>query len=114
MKIEIEHEGSYLGCNCGTGRPIVRDAVAKGDSVVALVRSKARAYDLAGADLIEADDRDESALTFEIRLCPEMTASSRAVLQSARLLRCGRISNSPSLTVFFGKLLTPASRKRLR
>ena len=43
MKIEIEHEGSCLGATGGTGRLIVRDALAKGHSVVALVRSKARA-----------------------------------------------------------------------
>ena len=52
-----------LGATGGTGRLIVRDAVAKGHSVVALVRSKARASDLAGADLIEGDARDESALS---------------------------------------------------
>jgi hypothetical protein len=40
MKIEIEHEGSCLGATGGTGRLIVRDALAKGHSVVALVRSK--------------------------------------------------------------------------
>jgi uncharacterized protein YbjT (DUF2867 family) len=38
-----------LGATGGTGRLIVRDAAAKGHSVVALVRSKARASDLAGA-----------------------------------------------------------------
>jgi putative NADH-flavin reductase len=41
----------------GTGL-IVRDALAKGHSVVALVRSKARA-DLPGIDMIEGDARDE-------------------------------------------------------
>jgi uncharacterized protein YbjT (DUF2867 family) len=51
-----------LGVTGGTGRLIVRDAVAKDHSVVALARSKARASDLAGADLIEGDARDESAL----------------------------------------------------
>ena len=51
-----------LGATGGTGRLIIRDAVAKGHSIVALVRSKARASDLAGADLIEGDARDESAL----------------------------------------------------
>jgi uncharacterized protein YbjT (DUF2867 family) len=34
MKIEIEHEGSCLGATGGTGRLIVRDALAKGHSVV--------------------------------------------------------------------------------
>ncbi len=38
-----------LGATGGTGRLIVRDALAKGHSVVALVRSKARAPDLPGA-----------------------------------------------------------------
>jgi uncharacterized protein YbjT (DUF2867 family) len=37
MKIEIEHEGSCLGATGGTGRLIVRDALAKGHSVVVLV-----------------------------------------------------------------------------
>ena len=38
-----------FGCNGGTGRLIVRDTLAKGHSVVALVRSKARALDLPGS-----------------------------------------------------------------
>jgi NAD(P)-dependent dehydrogenase (short-subunit alcohol dehydrogenase family) len=42
MKIEIEEEGSCLGATGGTGRLIVRYALAKGHSVVVLVRSKAR------------------------------------------------------------------------
>ncbi|MGV1760913.1 NAD(P)-dependent oxidoreductase [Rhizobium sp. A22-96] len=50
-----------LGATGGTGRLIVRDAMAKGHSVVALVRSKARA-DLPGGDVIEGDARDEAAL----------------------------------------------------
>ncbi|MGH6888095.1 MAG: NAD(P)H-binding protein [Rhizomicrobium sp.] len=51
-----------LGATGGTGRPIVRDAVANVHSVVGLVRSKARASELAGADLIDGDARDQSAL----------------------------------------------------
>lgn len=50
-----------LGATGGTGRLIVRDAVAKGYSVVALVRSTARA-DLPGTELIEGDARDEAIL----------------------------------------------------
>jgi putative NADH-flavin reductase len=50
-----------LGATGGTGRLIVRDAVVKGHSVVALVRSTARA-DLPGAELIKGDARDESTL----------------------------------------------------
>jgi hypothetical protein len=30
MKIEIEHEGSWSGATGGTGRLMVRDALAKG------------------------------------------------------------------------------------
>ena len=50
-----------LGATGGTGRLIVRDAVVRGHSVVALVRSTARA-DLPGVDMIEGDARDEGAL----------------------------------------------------
>ena len=50
-----------LGATGGTGRLIVRDAVAKGHSIVALVRSKASA-NLPDARMIEGDARDEAAL----------------------------------------------------
>ncbi|MEO6918710.1 MAG: SDR family oxidoreductase [Collimonas sp.] len=50
-----------LGATGATGRLIVRDAVASGHSVVALVRAKARA-DLPGVELIEGDVRDEVTL----------------------------------------------------
>ena len=50
-----------LGATGGTGRLIVSDAVAKGHSVVALVRSAAGA-DLPGAELIEGDARNEITL----------------------------------------------------
>jgi nucleoside-diphosphate-sugar epimerase len=50
-----------LGATGGTGRLIVSDAVAKGHSVLAMVRSAAGA-DLPGAKLIEGDARDESTL----------------------------------------------------
>jgi hypothetical protein len=39
-KIEVKHGSSCFGCNGGAGRLIVRDALAKGHSVVALVPSK--------------------------------------------------------------------------
>ena len=51
MKIEIEHEGSCLGAKGGTGRLIARDALAKGHSIVALIRSKPSA-DLPGVDMM--------------------------------------------------------------
>jgi uncharacterized protein YbjT (DUF2867 family) len=50
-----------LGATGGTGRLIVSDAVAKGNSVVALVRSAADA-DLPGAELIEGDVTNEITL----------------------------------------------------
>jgi uncharacterized protein YbjT (DUF2867 family) len=50
-----------LGATGGTGRLIVRDALAKGHLVKALVRSKA-GVDLPGAELIEGDARDAGAL----------------------------------------------------
>ncbi|WP_428483451.1 NAD(P)-dependent oxidoreductase [Rhodopila sp.] len=58
-----------LGATGGTGRLIVRNALAKGDSVVALVRSKARARDLPAADVIEGDARDEAALSRALDGC---------------------------------------------
>ena len=58
-----------LGATGGSGRLIVRDALAKGHSVAALVRSKARALDLPGADLIEGDARDEGTLTRALDGC---------------------------------------------
>ncbi|MGY2736582.1 NAD(P)-dependent oxidoreductase [Sphingomonas sp. UYP23] len=50
-----------LGATGGTGRLIVSDAVARGHSVAALVRSTAEA-DLPGAELIEGDARDDGTL----------------------------------------------------
>jgi uncharacterized protein YbjT (DUF2867 family) len=55
-----------LGATGATGRLIVRDAAAKGHDVMALVRSKSRAGDLAGAELIEGDARDTGALTHAV------------------------------------------------
>ena len=60
-----------LGATGGTGRLVVRDALTKGHSVVALVRSKARALDLPGADLIEGDARDEGTLTRALNGCDD-------------------------------------------
>ena len=52
-----------LGATGATGRLIVGKAVAKGHEVVALVRSREKAADLAGAELVEGDARDPFALT---------------------------------------------------
>ncbi len=64
-----------LGATGGTGRLIVRDALAKGHSVVALVRSKARVPDLPGADMIEGDACDEGALMRALNGCDAVVSS---------------------------------------
>lgn len=64
-----------LGATGGTGRLIVHDAVEKGHSVVALVRSKARTAGLPGADIIEGDVRDEGALMRALDGCDAVISS---------------------------------------
>ena len=64
-----------LGATGATGRLIVGRALAKGHDVVALVRSKARATDLAGAELVEGDARDAAALTRAIAGCDAVVSS---------------------------------------
>jgi uncharacterized protein YbjT (DUF2867 family) len=64
-----------LGATGGTGRLIVHDALEKGHSVVALVRSRARAPDLPGADMIEGDVRDQGALTRALDGCDAVVSS---------------------------------------
>jgi uncharacterized protein YbjT (DUF2867 family) len=64
-----------LGATGGTGRLIVHDALEKGHSVVALVRSKARAPDFPGADIIEGDVRDEGALMRALAGCDAVVSS---------------------------------------
>ena len=64
-----------LGATGGTGRLIVEDALAKGHSVVALVRSKANAPDLRGADVFEGDARDEAALVKALNGCDAVVSS---------------------------------------
>lgn len=64
-----------LGATGATGRLIVGKAVAKGYGVVALVRSKAKAMDLIGAELIEGDARDPAALTRAIAGCDAVISS---------------------------------------
>jgi uncharacterized protein YbjT (DUF2867 family) len=72
---EAEMKILVLGATGGTGRLIVREAVARGHGVVALVRSKANATGLAGAELIEGDGRDEAALTRAIAGCDAVISS---------------------------------------
>jgi putative NADH-flavin reductase len=64
-----------LGATGGTGREIAREAVAKGHSVVALVRSKAKAQDLASVQIVEGDARDEAALGRALDGCTAVISS---------------------------------------
>lgn len=64
-----------LGATGATGRLIVSAAVAKGYDVVALVRSKAKAADLVGAELIEGDARDPASLKRAIAGCDAVVSS---------------------------------------
>jgi uncharacterized protein YbjT (DUF2867 family) len=63
-----------LGATGGTGRLIVREALMKGHSVVALVRAKARS-DLPGAELIEGDARDEATLVRALDGCDAVVSA---------------------------------------
>jgi uncharacterized protein YbjT (DUF2867 family) len=64
-----------LGATGGTGREIVREAGAQGHQAVALVRSKAKAADVAGAELVEGDARDEQALSRALDGCSGVISS---------------------------------------
>jgi uncharacterized protein YbjT (DUF2867 family) len=64
-----------LGATGGTGRLIVHDALEKGHSVVAMVRSKASAPDLPGADIIEGDVRDVDDLMRALKGCDAVISS---------------------------------------
>lgn len=64
-----------LGATGVTGRLIVAKAIAEGHNVVALVRSKAKADDLTGAELIEGDARDAAALTRAMAGCDAVVSS---------------------------------------
>jgi len=63
-----------LGATGGTGRLIVRDALEKGHSVAALVRSTAGA-DLPGAELIEGDARNETILRRALDGCDAVVSA---------------------------------------
>ena len=56
-----------LGATGGTGRLIVREALARGFDVRALVRSPQKASGLEGAEIIIGDALDESALREALR-----------------------------------------------
>ena len=63
-----------LGATGATGQLIVRDAVASGHSVVALVRAKARS-NLPGAEVIEGDVRDEGTLARALNGCDAVVSA---------------------------------------
>lgn len=64
-----------LGATGATGRLIVGEAIAKGYEVVALVRSREKALDLKGVELIEGDARDPVALTRATAGCDAVISS---------------------------------------
>jgi uncharacterized protein YbjT (DUF2867 family) len=64
-----------LGATGPTGRLIVANSIKQGHEVVALVRSKAKAADIAGAALVEGDARDEAAITRAIAGCDVVITS---------------------------------------
>jgi putative NADH-flavin reductase len=49
MKIAMEHAGSCLGATGGTGRLVVRDAMAKGHSIVVLVEAATTVNGVSGS-----------------------------------------------------------------
>jgi uncharacterized protein YbjT (DUF2867 family) len=95
-----------LGATGGTGRLIVRDALTKGHSVVALVRSKARALDLPGADLIEGDARDDGALMRALNGCDAVVSSLSTGLSPFREVSL--------LTIAARALVTSTTRNGVR
>ena len=64
-----------LGATGPTGRLIVSEAKAQGHSVVALVRSREKAGDLAATELVEGDARDETALARALQGCDAVISS---------------------------------------
>jgi uncharacterized protein YbjT (DUF2867 family) len=73
-----------LGATGGTGREIVRQAGAKGHSVVALVRSKTKAQDLVGAELVEGDARDGAAFARALDGCSGVVSALGTTLSPFR------------------------------
>lgn len=88
-----------LGATGGTGRLIVGQAVAKGHEVVALVRSKAKAADLAGAGLVDGDARDEAALTRAITGCDAVISSLGTAISPFREVTLLSTATRPLLAV---------------
>jgi putative NADH-flavin reductase len=95
-----------LGATGGTGRLIVGDALTKGHSVVALVRSKARPLGLPGADLIEGDAREEGVLMRALNGCDAVVSSLGTGLSPFRKVNL--------LTIATRTLVTVMTRNRVR
>ena len=64
-----------LGATGGTGREIVRQAIARGHEVVALVRQRQGAVGLDGAVLVQGDARDASAVDRALEGCSGVISS---------------------------------------
>jgi uncharacterized protein YbjT (DUF2867 family) len=64
-----------LGATGATGRLIIQKAVANKYEVVALVRSKEKAADLTGIELVEGDARDPAALARAMEGCGAVVSS---------------------------------------
>lgn len=59
-----------IGATGGTGQAIVREALARGHDVTALVRSRAKAHPLLpGIEMVEGDARDNAAVTGALTGC---------------------------------------------
>ncbi len=93
-----------LGATGGTGGLITRDAVAKGHSVVALVRSKASA-DLPRASMIEGDARDEATLARAMDGCDAVVSALGTGMGRRKV---------DLLTVATRALITAMTRKGVR
>lgn len=78
-----------IGATGGTGQAIVREALAKGLGVTALVRSLAKARPLLpGAELVEGDSRDSAALARALDGCEAVISA----LGSRRIRLVGRVT----------------------
>jgi uncharacterized protein YbjT (DUF2867 family) len=97
-----------LGATGATGRLIVRKALDRGYEVVALVRSRARAADLAGVELVEGDARDPAALTRAIAGCDAVVSSLGTALSPFR-----EVTLLSTATQALVKIMTEQNIRRL-
>ena len=86
-----------LGATGGTGRLVVREALAAGHEVVALVRSPARAGSLDGAAMVEGDARDGAALARALEGCEGVVSALGTGLSSLLMLSSGTARSVESL-----------------